>query len=95
MKKVSLAEQITDISDSENAKKTRKSRARRIPSSSEESENEKHPPKKRFKNIRSAAKKKLNSTFNIQSFLQPLASSDHHLLTLKMVIVYLQLIIYK
>ncbi|XP_039307976.1 uncharacterized protein LOC105206772 isoform X2 [Solenopsis invicta] len=73
MKKVSLADHITDISDSENAKKTRKSRAHHIPSSSEESENEKRPPKKRFKNIRSAAKKIIE--LNIQYPKFPSASS--------------------
>lgn len=55
MKKVSLAEQLTDISDSENAKITRKSRARRV-QSSEDTDIEEYPTKKKCKRIESAKK---------------------------------------
>lgn len=67
MKKVSLAEQLTDISDSENAKKTRKCRARRV-LSSEESDKEEHPPKKRSNRIGSTMKKIINSNIQYPEF---------------------------
>ncbi|XP_071573121.1 uncharacterized protein, partial [Temnothorax nylanderi] len=58
-KKVSLAEQLTDISDSENARKTRKSRARI--QYSDNSDSEGHPPKKRSKRTGSTGKKAIRS----------------------------------
>lgn len=60
MKKVSLAEQLTDISDSENARKTRKCRAHRI-LSSEDTDNEEHPSRKRPNRVRNTTKKTINS----------------------------------
>lgn len=54
--KVSLAEQLTDISDTEHAKKTRKSRAHRI-LSSDDSDNENHVPQKKLKVIRNTGTK--------------------------------------
>ncbi|XP_067204151.1 uncharacterized protein [Linepithema humile] len=67
MKKVSLAEQLTDISDSENAKKTRKRRARRM-LSSEDSDNEEYPPRKRSNRIKSSMKKTMNSNIQYPEF---------------------------
>ena len=49
MKKVSLVEELTDISDTENAKKTRKSRARRVVSSSDDSDNENYLSQRKVK----------------------------------------------
>lgn len=66
MKKVSLAEQLTDISDSENAKITRKSRARRV-QSSEDTDIEEYPTKKNAKGLK-VQKKQLNPIY-IQNFL--------------------------
>lgn len=60
IKKVSLAEQLTDISDIENAKKTRKARARRA-LSSENSDDEEHPPQKKSKKIGGTATKAIES----------------------------------
>lgn len=53
---MSLAEQLTDISDTENARKTRKIRARRA-LSSENSDDEGHIAQKKSKTIRNAIKK--------------------------------------